>query len=143
MAIFGCMDRQSLTFQTERPLGWSPSYIRTKHELRPDRIGVLLHCLSVSGSSSQADSRCHQIEGFPAFSRAMLASVSPRYLWCSSPICVIKERMGSLALVASRRPPIPTSKIAKSTLFCSESDRRQPRSALRNRSEHVRAPGLL
>ena len=51
----------------------------------------------------------------PAFSAAMSATVSPRYSAWSMPIGVITATGASTTLVASHRPPIPTSTTATST----------------------------
>ena len=51
----------------------------------------------------------------PAFSAAISAIVSPRYSAWSTPIGVITATAASTTLVASHRPPIPTSMTAMST----------------------------
>jgi hypothetical protein len=48
----------------------------------------------------------------PVFSRAISPMVSPRYFWWSSDMSAITEISGSTTLVASKRPPIPTSSTA-------------------------------
>ena len=54
----------------------------------------------------------------PAFSAAILASVSPRNMVWSRLILVMTDIIGVMILVQSRRPPKPTSIMAIST-FCS------------------------
>ena len=51
----------------------------------------------------------------PAFSPAIAASVRPRYTSWSKSMLTIAEAMGSTTLVASSRPPRPTSRTATST----------------------------
>ena len=50
-----------------------------------------------------------------AFSPAMASSVSPRMRVWSSPMPVTHVRAGCVAVVASQRPPSPTSSTATST----------------------------
>ena len=51
----------------------------------------------------------------PAFSKAIFASVSPRICVWSKLMLVMIDSIGSQTLVESKRPPRPTSTMAKST----------------------------
>ena len=51
----------------------------------------------------------------PAFSRAMAARVRPRYSSWSKSMLTIVDTRGEATLVASSRPPSPTSRTAMST----------------------------
>ena len=51
----------------------------------------------------------------PAFSNAIAPSVSPRCCWWSKSIVVIAPATGVITLVASKRPPRPTSMTPTST----------------------------
>ncbi len=53
----------------------------------------------------------------PAFSKAISAKLLPKNCVWSNPIFVITDSIGEIIFVESRRPPKPTSIIAKST-FC-------------------------
>ena len=51
----------------------------------------------------------------PAFSKAIFSMVSPRKAVCSMLMLLMTATSGTMTLVASKRPPMPTSTTAKST----------------------------
>ena len=54
----------------------------------------------------------------PAFSRPITSRLSPRKATWSISIEVMTAKFGSTILVASKRPPRPTSRITTSNLAC-------------------------
>ncbi len=68
-----------------------------------------------AGSRAGPRTRGRPSRAVQSFSRAMASRVSPRYCMWSMPTVVSTVRMGSVALVASQRPPMPTSTRATST----------------------------
>ncbi len=76
-----------------------------------------------AGSKVGPSTRGRPSRAVQSFSRAMASRVSPRYCWWSRPTLVSTVRMGSVALVASQRPPMPTSTRATSTPVMRKADR--------------------
>ena len=76
----------------------------------------------------------------PAFSAAMASMVSPRWAWWSSPMLVITAATGVTTLVASSRPPRPTSTTARSTRARRNHDRAIAVAASKNVGGWVRPP---
>ena len=73
----------------------------------------------------------------PAFSRAIDASVSPRYSVWSRPIEVIAVAHGTQVVTASRRPPRPVSSTAISTPGLGHGQEREHRRDLEVGERHL------